>query len=107
MSEVKKETSDPENYYKMSEPFESADACNDALAAFYEGIGELRKKHRIRDVLIVTYGSVRYEGGKLGDFMQHSTFGNQMNEVPMAAYVFGQTQASARERINKLISKSK
>lgn len=102
-----KATHDPENYYKMSAPFESADACNEAIAKFHEELAELRKKHKIRDVLTVLYGSVRYEDGKVAEFMQHSTLGSTANAPLMAAYVFGQEQAISRERINKLISKSK
>ena len=52
---------DPENYYKLSEPFESSDACNEALTKFHEELSELRKKYKIRDLLVVTYGSVKYE----------------------------------------------
>ena len=106
MSEAKK-IYDPENYYKMSEPFESEDACNDAVAAFHEELRELRKKHRIRDCLVVCYGSTKSEDGSINEFMQYTHMGSTTNEVVMAAYVFGQTQASARERISKLISKSK
>ena len=95
---------DPDNYYKMSEPFEGADACNEAISKFYEELGELRKKYKIRDVLIVTYGSVKYTDGKIGDFMQHSGFGNSINQLPMSAYAYGQLQAENRELMNNLIS---
>ena len=95
---------DPENYYKLSEPFESSDACNEALTKFHEELSELRKKYKIRDLLVVTYGSVKYEDGKVSDFMQHSGFGNSINQLPMSAYAYGQLQAENRERMNHLIA---
>jgi len=99
-----KTTNDPENYYKMSEPFESPDAANEALSKFHEELGKLRKKHKITDVLIVTHGSIRYEDGKVGHFMNHSAYGSSRNQESMAAYVYGQTQAEHRELINKLLA---
>ncbi|MBN8833731.1 MAG: hypothetical protein ABS68_08925 [Niastella sp. SCN 39-18] len=95
---------DPENYYKMSEPHESADKANEALQKFYEKVSEARKEFKIADILIVTKDSVRYEDGNIGQFMQHSQYGNQLNGVSMAAYAYGQLQAEDRERINKLIA---
>ena len=102
-----KQTNDHENYYLLSEPFESPDVCNKALEDFYAELGELRKKHHIRDLLVVTYGAVKYEDGKVADWMQHSGFGNSRNQLPMSAYAFGQLQAEDTERMNKLIKGKK
>lgn len=41
---------DPSTYRAMLVPHDSADAANEALAAFHEGMRELRKKHRIAEV---------------------------------------------------------
>lgn len=97
----KKVTNDPENYYNLSQPFENADDANKAISDFYDDVALLRKKHRIPDVLITIKGSVKYDTG-VGDFMNVISFGNQLNQVPMAAYSFGKTQADQRELINKL-----
>ncbi len=104
MSKIKKQTIDLENYMQLSIPFESTDKANEALTNFYNELGELRKKHKIPDVLIVTKGTVRYEDGEVGDYIQHSSFGNSLNALPMAAYAYGQIQADHESLISKLIA---
>ena len=101
---MSKITNDPDNYYKLSEPFESSDVCNKALTDFHEELGELRKKYKIRDLLVVTYGAVKYKDGKVSDYMLHSGYGNSINQLPMSAYAYGQLQAENRERMNHLIA---
>lgn len=104
MSVIKKQTNDPDNYSKMLVPFESMDAANEALTKFFDEVGEIRKKYKIPDVLIITKGSIRHEDGSEGDFMNHSGFGSMLNQLPMAAYCYGQVQAEQKETISKLIS---
>ena len=95
---------DEKNYFEMSKPHENADIANKALHDFYAEISELRKKYKIRDVLVITYDSVQYPDNKIGEFMQHTAFGNSTNQVNMAAYVYGQVNAEERERVNKLLA---
>lgn len=98
---------DPENYYKMSEPHETPDKANEALQKFYDKVSEARKEFKIADILVITKDSVRYPDGEVGQFMQHSQYGNQLNAVSMAAYAYGQLQAEDRERMNKLVAGKK
>lgn len=107
MSTVKKQKRDPENYLKMSEPFETIDSANEALANFFEEISEIRKKHKVADVLIVCKGSVKYEDGEIGDFINFSHYGNSLNQLPMAAFVYGQTSQDQKEMVNKLLAGKK
>lgn len=95
---------DPENYYKMSEPHESPEKANEALQKFYEKVSEARKEFKIADILVITKDSVRHEDGEVGQFMQHSQYGDQLNGVSMAAYAYGQLQAEHRELLNKLVA---
>lgn len=97
--------SDTENYYNMSEPFNGEKEANEAVGKFFEELGELRKKHKIRDVLVVLYDSVKYDDGNCGEFMCTGNYGNQINCLPMAAYLYGQEQSEHVERINKMVSK--
>ena len=96
-------TSDPENYFNLSKPFENKDLCNEALKSFYDDIEASRKKHSIRDVVIITSGAVKY-GEKTSEFLQHSAFGNSLNHCAMAAYAYGQLKAEDIERLNDLLS---
>jgi hypothetical protein len=98
---------DPENYHKMSEPHETPDKANEALQKFYDKVSEARKEFMIADILVITKDSVRYEDGTVGQFMQHSQFGNQLNGASMAAYAYGQLQAEQRELLNKLVAGQK
>jgi hypothetical protein len=98
---------DPENYHKMSEPHENPEKVNEALQKFYEKVAEAREEFRIADILVVIKDSVRYEDGDVGQFMQHSQYGDQLNGVSMAAYAYGQLQAEQRELLNKLIAGKK
>lgn len=98
---------DPDNYYKMSEPHENPDKANEALQKFYEKVSEARKEFKIADILVITKDTVRYEDGEVGQFMQHSQYGNQLNAVSMAAYAYGQLQAEERELLNKLVAGKK
>jgi len=98
---------DPDNYYKMSEPHENPDKANEALQKFYDKVSEARKEFKIADILVITKDSVRYPDGEVGQFMQHSQYGNQLNGVSMAAYAYGQLQAEERELLNKLVAGKK
>jgi hypothetical protein len=98
---------DPDNYYKMSEPHENPDKANEALQKFYDKVSEARNEFKIADILVITKDSVRYPDGEVGQFMQHSQYGNQLNAVSMAAYAYGQLQAEERELLNKLIAGKK
>jgi hypothetical protein len=98
----KKIKKDPENYAKMSIPFENEDEANKALSGFHEELSELRKKYKIPDVLIVIKGSMKLEDGECGDFVNHSHFGSSLNMLSMAAYAFGQLKREQEELISKL-----
>jgi hypothetical protein len=95
---------DPENYYQMSEPFESSQQADEALSNFFKELGELRKKHKMRDVFVVVFDSTKYEDGIIGEFMTTHQYGSSLNGLPMTAYAYGQEQATHKERINKLLT---
>lgn len=98
---------DPENYYKMSEPHENKDKANEALQGFYDKVSEARREFKIADILVITKDSVRYEDGEIGQFIQHSQYGNELNGVSMAAYAYGKLQAEQKELLNKLMAAKK
>ena len=97
-------TFDPENYRKLSVPFNGRDEANDGLNAFYDDVNELRKKHHIADVLVTICVNVRYEGGGEGSAMSHAHFGDSCKAESMAAYTYGAEQAARRELINKFLA---
>lgn len=89
---------DLELHRKMREPFESVDAANKALAAFHEELGELRKKHKMTNLLAIIGSSyvVPPEGDEPADeaqFLYPMFFGNLGEAEPMAAYLLAYHQA--------------
>lgn len=93
--------SDPENYRKMSEPFESADEANTALKQFMDVVRELRQKYRIAEVLTVVSVNVKYKDGE-GKAISFGFNGNYMEAESMAAYAYGDLAANRRAYMNKL-----
>jgi hypothetical protein len=100
----KKVTNDPANYSQMSVPFESEDEANKAMNDFYEEVGELRKKYKIQDLLVVMYGSLKSSDGEVGNFMNSISFGSSLNQEGLAAYAYGAAKADREDRIMKLLS---
>ena len=66
---------DPDNYEALSLPFESADAANAEIVAFWEDVRLARQKHKLADVHIIVYTSF-----KAGSEVKHAaTFGHYGN----------------------------
>lgn len=93
--------SDPDNYYKMSQPHKDADAANEAVAKFFELVSQARNECKIADVIVTIQDTTHYQGG-IGQFTAISHYGDIMNKEAMAAYTLGKMQAERKELINKL-----
>ena len=101
MPKIKK---DPENYHLMSVPHEGDDAANKALESFYDELSELRKKYKMRDVFVIVYDSIKYEDGKVGEFMNCSAYGASVNQLPMTAFAYGSEKKNHDEMMAKMLS---
>jgi hypothetical protein len=99
-----KTTHDPENYLKLSEPFDGPDQANAALTAFFKDVRAARQKHRITDCTVAVAVNVRYEDGKEGVAMSHAHNGDQAKAESLLAFAFGKEQAWRREYIAKLVA---
>lgn len=96
---------DPANYREMSRPFASAEEAEAALAAFWDGLYELRNKCRLGDVLtVVGVNAITTDGEGRMIAILHA--GDQSNAEGLAAYAFGQEQARRQERISELLTKA-
>jgi hypothetical protein len=94
---------DPENYKQMAVPYENQDEANKAMSSFYDELSELRKKHKVRDLVVIVYGSVISDGEE-GEFMNSMAFGNSINHLAMAAFAYGKEKQSHNEMIQKLLA---
>ena len=93
--------SDPALYREMSVPHESAESANAAVQAFAEDVAAARKKHRIRDVLVVAQLGVMC-GETEKDAATSFSFGDQGRIVEMAAYAYGAETEAHTERLSRL-----
>jgi hypothetical protein len=97
-----KTTHDPENYRKLSAPFDGPDEANAAVKAFFEEIESARKRHKITDVAVAIAINVRYENGE-GIAMTHAAFGDCFKTESLLAYALGVEQAEGRQRLATLL----
>jgi hypothetical protein len=102
MSDQPKPISDPANYRRLSEPFPSMDALNDALVAFSDEVRELRNKHKIRDVIVIVAGSYLNKDGEEVDGLTYMMHGASDRQVAYLAEIFGRAQAEQDEIIGRL-----
>jgi len=93
---------DPQTYREMSTPFPDADTANESIRSFFDDVAAARKRHHIRDALVVVAGSTTYPDGEEGEYHTLMHLGDSRNGPVLAAYALGETQAEMRERINAL-----
>jgi hypothetical protein len=97
-------TSDGALYEELSKPFENADAANAALKAFVSEMREVRKKHKMKDVLMVCAVSLTYADGQVGEAQVSTMHGDHLKEEALAAFAYGKAAESRKQLINKLLS---
>ncbi len=95
------EVIDPERYRKISEPFESVDAGNEAIQGFFKELGELRIKYKIPDLYIVLKATALTSDDEEGSFTTSMHYGNTLESEGMLAWALGRVQAERVERIAK------
>jgi hypothetical protein len=98
--------SNPKLFREMSEPFASKEEAREAADAFQEELGELRKKHKIRDVLYVCAFSTIGDNGEEYDSILQGHMGNSLIQEQLAAYALGTIQAERQEMIGQLLSRA-
>ena len=94
---------DEDNYRKLSEPFPSFDAANEALEAFFKDLREVRNKHKMTDVYVIISGSARTASGEEGEFVTSQHHGSSLKSESMVAWALGTEQTRRQEAIAKMI----
>lgn len=89
----------PDNYRKLCEPFESLQATEKALEAFWEEFYELRNKHKIADVLIIYRVNCLDSDGVEGVVTGKFHCGNVELSEGMSAMAYGQAVVERQERM--------
>lgn len=93
---------DPENYRKMSEPFENIEKANQSLLDFYATIENARKEFRIMDVHVIVRMNV-LRGETEGIAMTSAHYGNTLESAPMCAWGLGHAQAEFESLIRESV----
>lgn len=95
---------DPALYRQLSVPFPSVDDANASIKAFCDELAELRKKHRIRDLLFTIRIGLVDEAGTEGDSTLVNHFGDRASMESMAAYTYGTMSARRQELMRAYVS---
>ncbi len=95
----------PKLYREMSEPHPSVEAVNQALRAFFDEFGELRKKHKLRDVIAVVNTSYLKEDGEECDGGSWFGYGSSLNHEMMLAHTLGVVQTDRQELLASVMAK--
>lgn len=95
----------PKLYRELQQPFTSQDEAQKASSAFQDELAELRKKHRMRDLLVVAMFSYGFGDGEVGESESIicSSFGDPVQAETMAAYALGTIQSERQHRIGQLL----
>jgi|HubBroStandDraft_4_1064222.scaffolds.fasta_scaffold951369_2 hypothetical protein len=94
---------DPKAFRHASAPHESKADADAAMQAFIDDVAEARKKHRIRDVLIVQQIAY-YEGDGENRAASINSFGESTQPVLLAAYAYGHLKSEHEEMFDALTS---
>ena len=96
----------PDLYRELSAPFESIDEANKNFTEFQDQLYELRKKHRIADLLFVAQVPVKYDDGEQGTPIVVGMFGDETKMEAITAYALGYAQSQRQERIARIMGES-
>jgi len=90
-------------YRELSQPFATVEEAEAAVQAFADDLHELRRKHRIPDVLTVIEFVV-IDGEDEGPRIASFAFGDQLKTPTLAAYAFGMFAHDTERLVTKIIA---
>ena len=96
MSEIEHK---PGLYRRMCEPFENYEEANAAWSAFYEGVRELREKHRIKDLYFVAEIAIVHDDESERQAMMSAHVGDSTRRLLLAAYGYHESQAAHEDML--------
>lgn len=96
--------SDPATYRRLSEPYPTVEEANTRMFEFWKELGELRKKHHVRDVLVVAMFAVMHKDGEESEHILPMHYGNSSLAEGMAAFAYGSQVEQRQKRVGRLMS---
>lgn len=97
---------DPATYRRLSVPFPTVEASNEALTAFFEEVRAARERHRIPDVIVLAEISVMIDGEEVRG-SAHAHNGDSSRILPMLAREFGAAQQRHEEQIALTVARAR
>lgn len=98
-------------YRKMREPYPNSDAADAACKAFADDLAELRKKHKVQDLLVLLGGSfiTKDDDDKPDEcqFLMPLFWGSYGEAEPMAAYLYAHHQAERAKVVERSLMAGK
>lgn len=94
---------DPKHYREISAPFDTVDAGNTALSAFFRDVEAARNKHRIPDVTVLCEVSHMLDGEEVRGGAS-SSFGDSARVLTMLAREFGAEQQRHEEKLSLILA---
>lgn len=99
-------THNPAHYRRMSEPFATVEASNEALAAFFADVQAARDKHQIAEVVVLCEVACMADDEEVRGAAR-STHGDSARVLPMLAREFGAEQARHEELLAKIVARGR
>lgn len=97
---------DPENYAKMSVPFDNGNQADEALKNFFDAVEKARNEFKITDAHVIVKISIKREG-ETGAAMSSAHFGHSLEAEGMCAWSLGYEGANRRNTIERLMHAGK
>ena len=95
-----KKTMDRKTYRELSEPFPSVEAANNAVEAFFDEVGELRKKHKIMDCyFILALPYITADGQDEVEAFVPMMWGSEAKAETLTTWAAGHESAKRQERL--------
>lgn len=94
--------SEPGTHRKLSEPHGSVEALNAELRAFFEGVRELRAKHRIPDVVCIIQAHAMRDGEET-QALTTAHWGDYWSHERMVAYEQGKLAGDRQQEVARLM----
>lgn len=94
--------SDPENYRRLREPFESVEEFNEACEKFFNGWKALRDECGLPDVLVSIAAPIQLEG-LATEMMSVQEAGDSFRAVALAAFAYGKIRDNHEWMIDQLL----
>lgn len=96
----------PALYRKLSEPFASSEAVNEAFVAFIEELRALREKHKLADVHVIVSGNMLARDGEEIPYIVTGHQGDTHKIEAMCAYSQGLAAADRQQETGRLMSQA-